>query len=68
MSGIGRTGTGVLKVDGNAVATQMVDRSVLLILQWDETFDIGADTGMQVDDKNYHVPFKFTGEIDKLMS
>ena len=37
-----------------------------LILQWDETFDIGADTGTPVDDRDYQVPFKFTGKLTKL--
>jgi arylsulfatase len=45
LSGIGRGGTGVLKVDGKEVARQTMDRSIPLILQWDENFDIGADTG-----------------------
>jgi arylsulfatase len=66
MSGIGRSGTGVLKVDGKAVATQKMERTLPLILQWDETFDIGSDTGTPVDDKDYQVPFKFTGKLNKL--
>jgi len=66
MSGIGRSGTGVLSVDGKEVARQTMERTVPLILQWDETFDIGADTGTPVDDNDYQVPFKFTGKIDKL--
>ena len=45
MSGIGRSGTGVLKVDGKEVATQKMEHTLPLILQWDETFDIGSDTG-----------------------
>lgn len=35
-------------------------------LPWDETFDIGSDTGTPVNDQDYQVPFKFTGKIDKL--
>jgi arylsulfatase A-like enzyme len=66
MSGIGRGGTGVLKVDGKEVATQKMERTLPLILQWDETFDIGSDTGTPVDDKDYQVPFKFTGKLVKL--
>jgi arylsulfatase len=65
MSGIGRGGTGVLKVDGNEVARQSMERSIPLILQWDENFDIGADTGTPVSD-DYQVPFRFTGKLDKL--
>jgi arylsulfatase len=66
MSGIGRPGTGTLKVDGKVVSTQTMDRTVPLTLPWDETFDIGSDTGTPVDDNDYQVPFKFTGKIDKL--
>ena len=66
MSGIGKGGTGTLKVDGKVVAEHRMERSVPLILQWDETFDIGADTGTPVDDKDYQVPFAFTGKLDKL--
>ena len=32
----------------------------------DETFDVGVDTRTPVDDKDYQVPFRFTGKIDKL--
>jgi arylsulfatase A-like enzyme len=66
MSGIGRSGTGTLKVDGKVVATKKMERTLPLILQWDETFDIGADTGTPVDDKDYQVPFRFTGKLNKL--
>ena len=31
----------------------------------DETFDVGVDTRTPVDDKDYQVPFRFTGKIDK---
>ena len=66
MSGIGQSGTGVLKVDGKEVATQKMPHTLPLILQWDETFDIGSDTGTSVDDHDYQVPFAFTGRLDKL--
>jgi arylsulfatase len=66
MSGIGQGGTGVLKVDGKAVATQTMEHTLPLILQWDENFDVGADTGTPVDDQDYQVPFTFTGKLDKL--
>jgi arylsulfatase len=32
----------------------------------DETFDVGADSRTPVDDKDYQVPFRFTGKLDKL--
>jgi arylsulfatase A-like enzyme len=66
LSGIGRSGTGVLKVDGKAVATQKMERTLPLILAWDENLDVGADTGSPVDDKDYQVPFRFTGKLNKV--
>src|SRR5215831_12228080 len=51
MSGIGRGGTGVLKVDGKEVATQKMEHTIPLILQWDESMDFGSDTGTPVDDE-----------------
>ncbi len=66
VSGIGRGGTGVLKVDGQEVARRTIPHTIPLIMQWDENFDIGADTGTPVDDRDYRVPFRFTGKLDKL--
>ncbi|MGO9566541.1 MAG: arylsulfatase [Desulfomonilaceae bacterium] len=66
MSGIGRGGTGVLKVDGKVVAEQKMEHTIPLILQWDENLDVGSDTGTPVDDKDYQVPFAFTGKINKI--
>jgi arylsulfatase A-like enzyme len=65
-SGIGQGGTGVLKVDGKAVATQKMEHTIPLILQWDEALDIGSDTGTPVDDADYKTPFAFTGKLDKI--
>jgi arylsulfatase len=65
MSGIGRGGTGVLKVDGKEVARQRMEHSIPLIMQWDENFDIGADTGTPVS-SDYQVPFRFSGKLNKL--
>ena len=66
MSGIGRGGTGVLKVDGKEVANHKMEHTLPLILQWDESFDIGSDTGTSVCDQDYQVPFAFTGKLVKL--
>ena len=66
VSGIGRGGTGVLKVDGKEVARQSMEHTIPLIMQWDENFDVGADTGTPVDDNDYQVPFRFTGKLNKL--
>ena len=46
------------QVDGKVVAQKM-EQTLPLILQWDENFDVGADTGTPVDDRDYQVPFKF---------
>jgi arylsulfatase len=66
LSGIGQGGTGVLEVDGKAVATQKMERTLPLILQWDESLDIGSDTLTPVNDEDYQSPFPFTGTIDKI--
>ena len=66
MSGIGQGGTGTLKVDGKVVATQEMKRTLPFILQWDENLDIGSDTGSPVNDADYHVPFAFTGKLQKI--
>jgi hypothetical protein len=66
MSGIGRSGTGVLKVDGATVATQKMEKTIPLILQWDENLDVGADTGTSVNDADYAVPFAFSGTLEKV--
>ena len=65
-SGIGRGGTGSLKIDGKEVANQKMEQSLPFILQWDENFDVGADTGTPVDDQDYQVPFEFNGKLVKL--
>jgi arylsulfatase len=66
MSGIGSSGRGVLKVDGKIVAEQKMQRTLPLILQWDENLDVGSDTGTPVSDADYQVPFAFTGKIKKI--
>ena len=43
-----------------------MEQTVPLILQWDETFDVGADSGTPVDDADYQVPFRFTGKLNRL--
>ena len=66
MSGIGRSGTGVLKVDGKVVDTQKMEHTLPFILAWDENLDVGSDTGTPVDDADYQTPFTFTGKIGKI--
>ncbi len=43
-----------------------MEHTIPVILQWDESFDIGSDTGTPVDDSDYQVPFRFTGKLNKL--
>jgi hypothetical protein len=49
MSGLGRAGTGVLKVDRKEVTTEKRERTIPVVLQWNENFGVGADTGTLVD-------------------
>ena len=64
--GFGKGGTGVLMVDNQEVARRKVEHTIPFLMTIDETFDIGADTRTPVDDKDYQVPFRFTGKIAKL--
>jgi arylsulfatase A-like enzyme len=64
--GFGKGGTGILTVDGKEAANQKVAHTTPFIITIDETFDVGMDTRTPVDDKDYHVPFRFTGTLAKL--
>jgi len=66
MSGLGRPGTGTLKVDGKDVQTITMPHTLPMILQWDESFDIGSDTLTGVNDADYLPPFPLTAKLDKL--
>jgi arylsulfatase len=65
-SGLGQPGTGTLKVDGKVVATQQMERTLPMILQWDEAFDVGSDTLTGVNDADYQPPFALTAKLNKL--
>jgi hypothetical protein len=65
-SGIGRPGTGTLKVDGKVVATKQMPKTLPMILQWDESFDVGSDTLTGVNDADYKPPFALTAKLNKL--
>jgi arylsulfatase A-like enzyme len=64
--GFGKGGTGVLTVDGKEVANQKIPHTIPFLMAIDETFDVGNDTRTPVDDKDYQVPFAFTGTLAKL--
>jgi arylsulfatase len=65
-SGLGRPGTGTLKVDGKVVATKRMERTLPMTLQWDESFDIASDTLTGVNDADYRPPFALNAKLNKL--
>jgi arylsulfatase len=64
--GLGKGGVGTIQVDGKTVATSPIERTLPFRLSLDETLDCGEDTGTPVSN-DYHTPFKFTGEIKKVV-
>jgi arylsulfatase len=48
------------------VAQQALPHTLPFTLAWDETFDVGLDTGTGVDDRDYASPNPFTGRIIRL--
>ncbi len=64
--GFGKSGTGVLKVDGTEVANKKIPHTIPFLMTIDETFDVGIDTRTAVDDNDYQVPFRFTGKLAKV--
>jgi hypothetical protein len=64
--GFGKSGTGVLSVDGKAVANKKVPHTIPFLMTIDETFDVGIDLRTPVDDKDYQVPFRFTGKLSNV--
>ena len=65
-SGVGRPGVGTLKVDGKVVDTKPMPKTLPMILQWDEAFDVGSDTLTGVNDADYQPPFALTAKLNKL--
>jgi arylsulfatase len=66
VSGVGRGGTGVLKVDGKDVSTETIEHTVSLTKPLDTVFNIGNAAGTPLVDGDYTIPFPFNGKIDKL--
>jgi len=48
------------------VATKTMPKTLPMILQWDESFDIGSDTLTGVNDADYRPPFPLTAKLNKL--
>ena len=53
-------------MDGKKVTQEQFARTIPFRISADETLDIGEDTGTPVSE-DYHVPFKFTGTIGKVV-
>jgi arylsulfatase A-like enzyme len=64
--GIAKGGSGVLKVDGQDVATLKIPKTIPFLMPADETFDVGVDTRTPVNDQDYQVPFPFNGTINNV--
>jgi arylsulfatase len=64
--GFGKGGTATLSVDGKVVAKGRIEKTVPIRISLDEGLDVGEDTGTPVN-LSYDVPFKFTGEIAKVV-
>jgi arylsulfatase len=64
--GFGKSGAGALSVDGKEVASKKVPHTIPFLISIDETFDVGLDLRTPVDDKDYQVPFRFSGKISKV--
>ena len=43
-----------------------MEKTIPIILQWDESFDVGSDTITGVNDADYKPPFPLTAALDKL--
>jgi arylsulfatase len=65
-AGIGKGGAGTMSVDGKQVAQGRIANTMPVRFSFDETFDIGEDTGTPVSE-DYDMPFKFTGKIEKVV-
>jgi hypothetical protein len=66
LSGVGKPGEGILRVDGKEVARKKMEKTIPITLAWDESQDIGSDTETGVDDNDYQSPFPFNGKIAKI--
>ena len=55
-----------MNVDGQVVATRKIPHTVAFLWPRDETFDVGIDTRTSVQQKDYQVPFAFSGKLNKL--
>ena len=66
VAGAGKAADIELHVDGKKEGSERIEKTIPLRVSLDETLDIGEDTGTPVSEE-YRVPFKFTGEIEKVV-
>ena len=68
--GLGKSGTGVLTVDGKQVDRKSMEHGTPITFAEDETFDVGLDTrtGVAMIEYRYDSPFKFTGTIETVQN
>ena len=59
-------GTGELYVNGELVDSTDMPEMHISTYSLAETFDVGRDTGTQVDSDYEGSPFPFTGELDRV--
>ncbi len=53
-------------MDGRVVDAKRIPKTMPFVFLEDETFDVGMDTRTPIDDRDYQVPFRFTGKLVKL--
>lgn len=63
---VARPGKGILTVNGTKAAEFDLPRTLPFTWAWDETFDVGLDTGTSVDDSQYASPFPFNGVFGRV--
>ena len=59
-------GTGKLYVNGKKVDETYMEKTHISTYSLAETFDVGLDTGTQVDPNYEGSPFPFKGELDRV--
>ncbi|MEZ4342171.1 MAG: arylsulfatase [Nitrospirales bacterium] len=64
--GFGKGGMVTIAVDDKTVAEGRIDRTYPFRVSFDETLDIGEDTGTPVSE-DYQVPFHFTGQLHRVL-
>ena len=60
----GEGGTGAIFVNDKKVGEGRIDRTMISGYSFDESFDVGEDSGTPAGD--YPLPFRYTGKLEKL--